>query len=200
MNNIKINKINIINLLMIITFCSLFLDFFTLKAEAFINEKTEALIIYSNEASKPLPPGAPKFETLETFSIEETVEPELEINETEIYIAQYTDNLNYFAACIMAEAGNQDETGKRLVVDVILNRCDDNNCKAESIINAKGQFQCVSNGFINKVIPDEDIYTIIEEEINNRYDNNVYYFRTQKYHSFGQPLYQHGAHYFSAKS
>lgn len=36
----------------------------------------------------------------------------------------YYDSLEYLACLVEAEAGNQDELGKRLVVDVVLNRVD----------------------------------------------------------------------------
>ena len=37
---------------------------------------------------------------------------------------EYYDSLELLAVCVEAEAGNQDLTGKRMVVDVILNRVD----------------------------------------------------------------------------
>lgn len=107
--------------------------------------------------------------------------------------------LDYFAKCVMAEAGNQDETGKRLVVDVILNRLDDNRFPdtIEEIINQAGQFEVVESGRINSVIPTEDIYNIISQELENRFNSEVLYFRTEHYHKFATPLFQHQDHYFS---
>ena len=37
---------------------------------------------------------------------------------------EYYDSLELLTVCVEAEAGNQDLTGKRMVVDVILNRVD----------------------------------------------------------------------------
>lgn len=107
--------------------------------------------------------------------------------------------LDYFAKCVMAEAGNQDETGKRLVVDVILNRLDDNRFPdtIEEIINQAGQFEVVESGRINSVIPTEDIYNIISQELENKFNSEVLYFRTEHYHKFATPLFQHQDHYFS---
>lgn len=107
--------------------------------------------------------------------------------------------LDYFAKCVMAEAGNQDETGKRLVVDVILNRLDDNRFPdtIEEIINQEGQFEVVESGRINSIIPTEDIYDIISHELESRFNSEVLYFRTEHYHKFATPLFQHQDHYFS---
>lgn len=107
--------------------------------------------------------------------------------------------LDYFAKCVMAEAGNQDETGKRLVADVILNRLDDNRFPdtIEEIINQEGQFEVVESGRINSVIPTEDIYDIISQELESRFNSEVLYFRTEHYHKFATPLFQHRDHYFS---
>lgn len=105
----------------------------------------------------------------------------------------------YFAQCVMAEAGDQDELGKRLVIDVILNRKDNINFpdNITDVINEPYQFEVVSNDSINEVIPTDDIYTLIQEEIQNRTDYDVLYFRTDHYHNFGTQLFQHQDHYFS---
>ena len=66
-----------------------------------------------------------KIEPYTTYIVEETESTELEpvtmpISSTTMIIEDYV----YFAQCVMAEAGDQDELGKRLVIDVILNRLD----------------------------------------------------------------------------
>ena len=50
---------------------------------------------------------------------DDRLDPEDIVRETE-----YWDSLELLAAVVEAEAGNQDLTGKRLVVDVVLNRVD----------------------------------------------------------------------------
>lgn len=107
--------------------------------------------------------------------------------------------IEYLAKCTMAEAGNQDEVGKRLVIDCILNRLNDENFPNSivDIINYPGQFEVVSNGSINVIVPTPDIYTLIEEELISPYNTEVLYFRTSHFHNFGIPLFQWGAHYFS---
>jgi spore germination cell wall hydrolase CwlJ-like protein len=66
----------------------------------------------------------------------EVSQPETSIEENEIdtsytpetlALEDYYDQLELLALCVEAEAGNQDQMGKRLVVDVILNRVDSPN-------------------------------------------------------------------------
>ena len=61
---------------------------------------------------------------------------------TEISEEIYYDSLEYLACLVEAEAGNQDELGKRLVVDVVLNRLDSNEFPDNiyDVINQKNQF------------------------------------------------------------
>lgn len=130
-------------------------------------------------------------ETMETETEEETVEMP--------YISD--EELDLLARCVMAEAGNQEELGKRLVIDVILNRVDcelfvDQNTISD-VIFARGQFQVVSNGTIYKYTPTDDIYDLIREELMDRTNQDVVYFRTGKYHSVGKPYDKVGDHYFS---
>lgn len=142
-----------------------------------------------------------KIEPYTTYIVEETESKEelepatMSISSTTMIIEDYA----YFAQCVMAEAGDQDELGKRLVIDVILNRLDNTNFpnSINDIINQPYQFEVVSNGSINEVIPTEDIYTLIQEEIQNRTNYDVLYFRTDHYHNFGTQLFQHQDHYFN---
>ena len=48
-----------------------------------------------------------------------------EMTPEELEEEMYYDSLEYLAACVEAEAGNQPLYGRQLVVDVVLNRIDD---------------------------------------------------------------------------
>ena len=111
---------------------------------------------------------------------------------------EWTDELLYLAKCVQAEAGNQDQLGKRLVVDVILNRVDSSRFPntIEGVINQPHQFSVVSNGSINRQEPTEDTLEAVRLEIERRTDDDVLFFRTGHYHTFCEPAYHHGAHYF----
>lgn len=103
-----------------------------------------------------------------------------------------TSDAEIIAKVVRAEAGNQDEFGKRLVVDVILNRVDSDefpNTVAD-VVHQKNQF---AKGYY---YTDDDL-KIVTEEMEYRMDYEIIYFRTGKYHTFGTPAYQHGAHFFS---
>lgn len=114
------------------------------------------------------------------------------------------DELDYFARCVMAEAGNQSELGQRLVIDVICNRAARKQMSYFDVINEKNQFQCVKNGFINTCVNKYSSEKLIEikqlifdEIINGEESYDVYYFKTKKYHNFGTPIIKEGDHYFS---
>lgn len=117
-------------------------------------------------------------------------------NEVEIELAY--DELEYLAACVEAEAGTQGMMGKRLVVDVILNRVDDSRFpdNITDVINAQGQFQVVSNGSINKVDITQETFKAIELELKHRTDSEILYFRNKRYGA-GKPCYKVNEHYFS---
>lgn len=122
------------------------------------------------------------------------VEPTPEDLEAE----QWCDSLEYLACCVEAEAGNQSELGKRLVCDTVLNRFDSGKCETlYDVINEPDQYSVVSNGSILRVIPTEETYRIVAEEVENRTNTEVLYFRTKHYHTFGTPLFKEDDHYFS---
>lgn len=135
----------------------------------------------------------------EAKSAEESIE---EIIEEELEAELWNDSLEYLALCVEAEAGNQTELGKRLVCDVVLNRYDSGKYETlYDVINEehKGvyQFSVVQDGRIFEVIPAESTYRIVAEELENRTNTEVLYFRTEYYHTFGTPLFQEDDHYFS---
>ena len=114
----------------------------------------------------------------------------------------WTESLEYLACCVEAEAGNQSELGKRLVCDTVLNRFDSGKYETiYDVINEKHngvyQYSVVGDGSIFKVAPTEETYRIVAEEVENRTNMEVLYFRTKHYHTFGTPLFKEDDHYFS---
>ena len=108
-------------------------------------------------------------------------------------------DIQNMAKLVWAEAGTQSEYGKRLVIDVILNRVEANGfgSSIDSVIFAPGQFSPVSSGSFYRSPVDPDIVRLIEEELICRTDYKVIFFRTKHYHSCGHPYIIEGAHYFS---
>lgn len=123
---------------------------------------------------------------------------DVHIEEVEMGVEIWHDSLEYIACCVEAEAGNQSELGKRLVCDVIINRYNSGGYKDfYEVVNDKNQFYVVSNGLIEEVIPSEETYRIVAEELIEVTNDEVYYFRTERYHNFGIPMFKEGDHYFS---
>ena len=107
------------------------------------------------------------------------------------------EELDLLARVIHAESGNQDEKGKRLVADTVLNRMAFNNADIRSIVYADGQFSTAPYLYSSDNTPTEDELRIAYEESIEQIDYEVYYFRTSYYHACGTPAFQWGAHYFS---
>lgn len=116
--------------------------------------------------------------------------------------AQISDSeLYFFANCVQAEAGNQDETGKRLVADVILNRVDDPDFPdtITEVITQRGQFSSYRDGGMDRWKPTDETIEICREELKSRQYTALIYFTAYRYSSYGTPAFKHGAHYFSTK-
>ena len=114
---------------------------------------------------------------------------------------EFWDDCELIALVCVAEAEGESEYGKRLVIDTILNRMDSEYFPntIHEVVYAPGQYECVSNGRVNRVEYDEYIAGLVLEEFNNRTNNEVIYFKTKGYFNFGTPLLQEGSHYFSKR-
>ena len=100
---------------------------------------------------------------------------------------------------VEAEAGSQGIDGKRLVVDVVFNRVmsDQFPNSVEEVLMQDGQFTTYINGAYELVEPSEDTHEAIAIEYDYIRNTDVYFFRTDHYHSFGKPLFVEEDHYFS---
>lgn len=133
-------------------------------------------------------------------------EPEAEVESIETVQVATTQELPYseeeidlIALVTMAEAEGECEEGQRLVIDSILNRVESEHFPdtVHDVIYQKNQYSCVWCDRINRCYVRDDIKQLVIEEIQNRYNSDVVFFRTNHYHSFGTPVMQVGAHYFS---
>lgn len=159
------------------------------------DEKMEAM----NAVTEPSEEIQLAMET-EVEKIESETETEAETEtETEYTEQDLYDDLELLAYCVMSEAGNQCEEGKRLVIDTILNRVDNQYFPdtVHDVIYAPGQFAVVANGSLYKHEPTEDIYTLIGEEIMERTNDKVVYFTAGRYNPSGEPWQKVGDHFFS---
>lgn len=123
------------------------------------------------------------------------------VTEPEEPAPQY-DNLELLAVCVEAEAGNQSLEGKRLVVDVILNRVDSAGWPdtVKEVIEQPVQFASYWDGGMERVVePSEETYEAIQMEIETRSYPGIYYFTAEGYGEFGTPWRQVEDHYFSKR-
>ena len=116
----------------------------------------------------------------------------------ETYLSE--SDIRLIATVTMAEAEGESEYGKRLVIDTILNRMDSERFPntVSGVIYQKSQFSCMWDGRIDVCYVKDDIYQLVVEELNNRTDHDVIFFRTRHYHNCGHPMFKVDRHYFSS--
>ena len=163
-----------------------------------------AFAVHENLWAEPAPPKPVPAFTVQVEDKKSEAEILLEI-ET-MRMDQMTDkeigdelDMELLIHCVEAEAGNQSILGKRLVVDVILNRVDDPRFpdRIADVIRQPGQFAVVDNGAIYMVTPSQETRDAVCMERQNRIDRNIVYFNTGGYPGYGIPFDRVGDHYFS---
>lgn len=110
--------------------------------------------------------------------------PEMELSEEDKVL---------IAKIVMAEAGNQDYIGKRLVADVVLNRLNHEKFPdtVAGVIYAVGQFTHPATYYTDECM------AAVEAECMERLDYEIMYFRAGYFFSGHERAYQHGDHFFS---
>lgn len=143
--------------------------------------------------------------------IEEEEEPELTELDSELYLQyqkmgyteeEFLDDLELLACITLAEAGNQSEYGKRLVIDTVLNRIDSpcwrDDDTIRDVITHPNQYTTYSNKAYTYQEMNEDIARLVKEELFNRSRYDVIYFRTDYYFDWCPHVLQEGDHFFGA--
>ena len=110
--------------------------------------------------------------------------PEMDLSE---------DDKILIARIVMAEAGNQDYIGKRLVADVVLNRLNSERWAntVAGVVYHTGQFTHPASYYTDECL------AAVEAECMERLDYDIMYFRAGHFFSGHPRAYQHGDHYFS---
>lgn len=124
-----------------------------------------------------------------------------ELTSRDIEEMDYWGELELLALVVEAEAGNQDLTGKRLVVDVVLNRVD---CPLfpdtiTEVLEQENQFTTMWNGAVEKAgwnMQEDDYKAVMMEIVGPRLDTDIMYFTAGSYNKSCTPAYIHGDHYF----
>lgn len=124
----------------------------------------------------------------------------IEAQESNYSLGATKDEIDLMAAIAEAEAGNQGLAGKRLVVDVILNRVDSDYFPdaIEKVIYQRNQFTSINDGNFDKAksnISDES-YAAVYDELLARTDHDILYFTANDYGQYGIPAYQYQDHFF----
>jgi spore germination cell wall hydrolase CwlJ-like protein len=124
-----------------------------------------------------------------------------EMTDEELAEEMYYDSLELLALCVEAEAGNQGLIGKKYVVDVVLNRVDDEDYpdNITDVILQQNQFSVVLDGRIWQVEPTEETFQAVREELESRTNYEVLFFTSEGYIEYGTDWKQIGDHYFSTK-
>lgn len=111
------------------------------------------------------------------------------------------DDVVLLAKLVLAEAEGEPEMGKRLVIDTVLNRLDSEDFPntVYDVIYQPYHYSPAWDGRIELFSELEDAFKLVVDEIQNRTNSEVLYFRTDNFHEFGTPMEQVGNHYFSTK-
>lgn len=111
------------------------------------------------------------------------------------------DDAVSIAKLVLAEAEGEPEMGKRLVIDTVLNRLDSEDFPntVYGVVYQPYHYDPAWDGRIDLFSELDDAFKLVVDEIHNRTNSEVLYFRTDKFHEFGTPMEQVGNHYFSTK-
>lgn len=111
------------------------------------------------------------------------------------------DDAVLIAKLVLAEAEGEPEMGKRLVIDTVLNRLDSEDFPntVYGVVYQPYHYDPAWDGRIDLFSELDDAFKLVVDEIHNRTNYDVLYFRTDKFHEFGTPMEQVGNHYFSTK-
>lgn len=113
-----------------------------------------------------------------------------------IEVATDHDDIEIIATIVQAEAGNQEMVGKVAVAMTVLNRASLWKKSIYQVATMKNQYCYPYSGKVS-----DDCYKAVDIAIKNRslFPENMVYFRTKHYHTFGKPYMQIGDHYFSCE-
>lgn len=136
--------------------------------------------------------------------VEVEVEPQIieveEVTEEEIADQEYEFELEELAILVQAEAGNQDLKGKRLVVDVVLNRVDSDRFpnSIHDVIYQKNQFSTITDGAYDKAMWEvtDECFEAVRLELEERLDYEILFFTAGNYNKYCKPMYKYQDHYF----
>lgn len=113
------------------------------------------------------------------------------------------NELDMLAQLVMAEAGNQDLTGKRLVVDVVINRVENDEYfpdTIEEVIYQNNQFSCIKSGLYDRCsdkVTKECYDAVMLEYTSLKLDDGILYFSSTEKPVNGSDPFKYQDHWFS---
>ena len=139
----------------------------------------------------------PKPDPVEIQGVVEKPEPE---PEPEPEISMSKEDMKLIAHMTMAEAEGESEYGQRLVIDTILNRVDSSTFpdSVYGVLYQPYQFSSIKDGRFARCHVKKELYELVVEEVQNRTNYDVIFFRTGHYSEYGTPMFKEGAHYFNS--
>ena len=155
--------------------------------------------LYSNAETKEVVEKPITVEATISEAFDDITEKVVEQVKKETELPLTDEEIDLIALVTMAEAEGEPELGKRLVIDTVLNRVDGAwwPNTVEKVVYQKHQFTSMWNGRVKRCYVKEDIRQLVIEELRNRTNSEVVFFRTGKYSTYGKPLFKVGHHYFS---
>ena len=135
-----------------------------------------------------------------TFSEEQNEAIDITEEQTEDICSYYVTDKEYdllLRVCMSECGGKYGEPldGKIAVVETILNRSEIYGKTIEEVVYEPNQYSVSDNGE-----PDETVEQAVDIALReNIYPDDMIYFRTSNYHTFGKPYQKIGNHYFSLK-
>lgn len=125
-----------------------------------------------------------------------TVEPLVLKTESKVSDA----DIELLALLTMAEAEGECEEGQRLVIDTVLNRVDSPHFPDNiyDVVYQKNQYSGIQPPRVDRCWVKDELVQLVREELENRTDYDVIFFRTERYSNYGVPMFQVEHHYFSS--
>lgn len=156
-----------------------------------LNPKPEKISVEKTVETMPKP------DPVEIQGVVEKQEPE---PEPEPEISMSKEDMKLIAHMTMAEAEGETEYGQRLVIDTILNRVDSSTFpnSVYGVLYQPYQFSSIKDGRFTRCHVKKELYELVVEEVQNRTNYDVIFFRTGHYSEYGTPLFKEGAHYFNS--
>ena len=158
--------------------------------------------VIPKEALNSKPEKIPVEKTVETMPKPKTVDIQgvVEKQKSEPEISMSKDDMKLIAQMTMAEAEGESEYGQRLVIDTILNRVDSSTFPdtVYDVLYQPYQFSSIKDGRFARCHVKKELYELVVEEVHNRTNYDVIFFRTGHYSKYGTPLFKEDSHYFNS--